>query len=135
MDFLFPQLQLPSLNEIVNLTKRQRGGYSPYNELKRSVEGYMVLCIKRTLRDASVEDWKVPVSSVFAFTWYPVDRRTDPDNVTAGQKVVFDALVKSGVLLNDNALYVSEISHRFVYGSEEPLRPAVLVSIVALDGE
>lgn len=114
MRFVFG-IKLPSLNEIIALNKQQKGKYSPYNEMKQDIEDTLLMDIKATLRDEDAEDWIVWEGSQFTFTWHHPDRRTDPDNTTAGQKFIFDAFVKSGIMVNDNYRYISEIVHRFIH--------------------
>ena len=45
----------------------------------------------------------VPIpKSVFKFTWYRLNRRTDPDNICAfGRKVILDGMQQAGIIPND----------------------------------
>ena len=125
MTFIFPNIILPSLNEIIKLSKFQKRGYSPYAAHKRDIEIVLVARIHETLSEWHCPDWLVEPGSNFDFVWTATDRRTDPDNRAAGQKFVFDAFVSSGVLPNDNAKYVNAISHRFRYADEPSLAVAI----------
>jgi Holliday junction resolvase RusA-like endonuclease len=55
-----------------------------------------------------------------SFDWYEKDNRRDPDNVMAGQKFIFDALVAQGWLEDDTRKCVKSISHRFHTDAANP---------------
>ena len=55
--------------------------------------------------------FKVPVT--IAFVWIEPNAKRDIDNVTAGQKVILDALVLCGVIKNDTRQWIKGISHEF----------------------
>ena len=38
---------------------------------------------------------------IFKFTWYRVNRRSDPDNIAFAKKFIMDAFVESGLIKND----------------------------------
>lgn len=115
MRFDFENLRLPGLNEIINLAKTQRRKFSPYAARKREIDTYLICSIRSQLRQSDSAGFKIGPQSNFEFVWSCGDRRTDPDNRTAGQKFIFDALVAAEVLPNDGYQYVNSITHRFRY--------------------
>ena len=127
MRFTILNLKLPSLNEIIKLNKQQKGRYSPYNDMKQKIETFIHASIRATLKRENATEFKVWEGAQWTFTWHHTDKRTDPDNMSAGQKFIFDAFVKSGVLPNDNHTYISEIIHRFIHVPEG--LPCVCVEI------
>ena len=105
--------RLPSLNDIIKLSKQGRGRYQPYANMKSMYETVIVVeCKKQKLIPINK---KVEVS----FTWYCKDRRRDKDNIIAGQKLVFDALRKAGIIKNDGWEEIGKISHDFRIDKKE----------------
>ena len=101
--------ELPSMNEIIEAAKRHRMAYSNMKE------EYTELVRLNCLRCHRFDN---PVS--VSVTWYTKDERKDPDNVIAGQKFIFDGLVKAHVIPNDTRRFVREIRHRFETDRENP---------------
>jgi Holliday junction resolvase RusA-like endonuclease len=63
----------------------------------------------------------------FEFTWFEKDRRRDPDNISgAGHKLIFDAMVKCGLIENDGWKQVAGYSDTFTIEKD---RPGVLVVV------
>jgi Holliday junction resolvase RusA-like endonuclease len=60
----------------------------------------------------------------YTFTWHVPNKRSDPDNISFGQKFIFDGLQLAGVIENDSMKFVSSICHFFVIGE-----PAVEIEI------
>jgi len=56
----------------------------------------------------------------FSFCWYQKNKRKDPDNIAFACKFVFDGLVKSGILPNDNQAFVGRIHHTILIDKEDP---------------
>lgn len=59
---------------------------------------------------------KVDVS----ITWVEKNRRRDKDNISAGQKFIFDGLIEAGVLKNDGWKEIGEVSHSFRVDKKNP---------------
>lgn len=60
-------------------------------------------------------------------TWVEPDRRRDLDNISFATKFILDALVKKGIIPNDNQKYVTAIEHHVKVDKE---RPRVEVTII-----
>ncbi len=100
---------LPSLNEYID---SERVNKHEAAKLK-----------KRTEKDIGLQLGRVPRNRInkpcdFVFTWYRKDKKTDPDNISAAQKFVFDSLVKAEVLAGDGWGQVKSIHHDFKIGPE-----------------
>jgi Holliday junction resolvase RusA-like endonuclease len=66
-----------------------------YTEKKR----YWTWTVFNEVRKQGIKPVK---AAQFEFIWWEKDRRRDPDNIIAGQKVVFDGLEKAGIIKSDN---------------------------------
>ena len=100
--------ELPDLNKIINTAKTH---WSQYRAMKESNTDLVAWCAKGQEKIDRAD---------FIFTWYAKDRRTDPDNLAAGQKFILDGLVKAGVLAGDGWKQVRSIYHRFEVDRERP---------------
>lgn len=98
---------LPSLNDVVTLTKRH---WAKYAALKRSASNR--ICYQTLEARQKPIQWPVDVT----FTWEQRTRRRDPDNVAHAAKYVLDGLVKARLLKDDGAKEINSIMHRFSYG-------------------
>lgn len=115
---------LPSLNDIIDANKqtKTRSGKMlvglGYTGMKERWGNAIVAIIRRA---------KVPpIKRVrVLFQWMESKRNRDPDNVAAGKKFVFDALVKAGVIENDGWKQVAGFSDVFIVSD----RPGVEVSV------
>ena len=53
--------------------------------------------------------------------WYELNARRDPDNVCGyGHKIILDALVDLGVLIDDGRKYVAGFTDRFFTDKDDP---------------
>ena len=59
-------------------------------------------------------------SAFFTFRWFEKDKRRDPDNISAGQKYIFDGLVNAGILANDGWSQVLGIEHGYFVDKKYP---------------
>lgn len=86
--------RMPGFNEILDARYRKHGTWNAYSEMKRAWanEIYVMALSQR---------FHPPPQGHWAFIWYESDKRRDPDNVTAGKKLIFDALVYSGLMKRD----------------------------------
>jgi hypothetical protein len=113
--------RLPGLNELLE-ANRYRGRAA--NRTRRRWNGYAQ--IKKQHGDTIY--WQLlkgaiqPMRQVHIdFVWVEPDRRRDPDNVTAGgRKIILDALVKAGVLVDDSSVYVKGWTDTFEQNKREP---------------
>ena len=103
--------RLPGLNEIIAAAKKRRGNWNRYNDTKQQGTSGVASIIRLA---------KLPKigPARYAFEWQCKDKRRNPDNITAGQKVVFDALVAAGIIPNDGWDEVRSITHTFTKGKE-----------------
>ncbi len=86
---------MPGLNELIEAAKGARGTGRRYATLKAAWTDKVTWCAKAArlprMRRAQ-----------FAFLWLEENRRRNCDNIAAGgRKMIFDGLVKAGVLAND----------------------------------
>lgn len=102
--------ELPSLNEIINEARGNK--YVSAASKKKAMEKVVLFCKKLP---------KIPSKADFTFTYYCKDRRKDKDNIAAGaKKIIFDALVKSGVMTNDGWGEVGNWQEVFVVDKKNP---------------
>ena len=104
--------KLPSYTDVVNWRASQRGKQGRYAVEKRAIE--------KRLRDAflpQLAGLELPLRGRYAFRfwWFEPHRRRDPDNIQIGAKFILDTLVRMGVLENDGAKVIGDISHTFRY--------------------
>ena len=95
--------KLPSLNEIIQRAKQSRYKYAK----SKSYYTDAIALIAKTVKPIP----ETPTD--FVFIWYCKNKRTDPDNISSGQKFVFDGLMKGGVIKNDGWRQVNSITHEF----------------------
>lgn len=112
------QGRLPGLNEMTNANRGNR--YAGAGQKKKETRRCALEIIRQTTGRFSG-----PVS--VSFLWVERDLRRDPDNVTAGQKFILDALVETGRLPNDTRAYVHKLSSDFPEPDKE--NPRIEVTI------
>lgn len=108
VEFTIPG-ELPGLNEIIKAAKCHFGTYANLKEIYTDTVCWMVKRAPKLTNPIEV-----------TITWYAKDKRRDPDNVMAGQKFIFDGLVKSGIIPNDTWRYVKGITHHFEIDRKNP---------------
>ena len=100
---------LPDLNQIINAAKTH---WTKYRRMKQEYTDLVAWCAKGQDKVERAD---------FVFTWYAPDRRTDPDNLSAGgSKMVLDGLIKAGVLAGDGWRQVRSIRHVFEVDKDSP---------------
>ena len=105
--------RLPGLNEYIEETRRNKYKGA---QMKSRDQALIEWCIYSQLRKIKISN---PV--FLLFTWYEKDRRRDHDNVSSyGRKIIQDALVETGVLLNDGWQHVTGYIDRFEVDSKNP---------------
>ena len=99
--------RLMGLNEYTeeNRTNKYKGA-----EAKKDEEEYIIWEIKRQLRNIKIDK---PV--IGHFTWIEENKKRDLDNICFAKKFILDALVKSGVLKNDNRKIITNFTDSFKY--------------------
>lgn len=115
---------LPSLNDI--LTEMGRHPMA-YNRLKTNLERVVISAIRRDLGT-----WKAEKRVRLYILWGERKKgiKRDFDNITGGgKKIINDALVKSGVIKDDNPKFLLPSKDSFVYTNE----PYIEVRIVEED--
>jgi len=107
IEFTIPG-ELPAMNEIVAASKKH---HMVYANMKKDYTALVAIyCMK--LPKVSRADFEI--------TWYCKDRRRDKDNIVAGQKFIFDGLVKAGTIKNDGWKEIGDVTHRFAVDKENP---------------
>lgn len=104
--------EFPTLNEVIGALNTQNR--QVYARMKRKYTNATVWDVKS--QKVPKIDFKIDV----AFTWYRKNKRTDPDNITVGQKFILDALVVAGVLKNDGWNEINSINHVFKVDKDNP---------------
>lgn len=102
--------KLPSLNQY---TKLNRINYYAGNKMKADNQAYIRGCIYYNLKNLRIEK---PI--IAHFTWIENNKKRDLDNIAFAQKFIFDALVETGTIKNDNFRYVRGFTHNFKYKKE-----------------
>ena len=110
--------RLPGLNEIISANRSSK--YEAAKQ-KKDVEGMIMWYIQEQLKGLKIDK---PVRLTHWF--YEPSKRRDKDNVMAGKKFIWDALVRTGVLKNDGWNEIED-SRDFVLVDE--INPRVVVEI------
>ncbi len=105
------QGELPDLNTIIKESKRGRGNWQPYNDLKHE-HTIRVMAACRGIRPFD----KINVD----IEWVCKNKRKDKDNIMAGTKFIMDGLVVSGIIENDGWGEIGDITHSFYVDKENP---------------
>lgn len=105
--------RLESLNTYINACRRN---VYTANNMKRRDERLTALFIRQDLRGVHLTK---PVWLTYYF--YEKDCRRDWDNVTGyAHKIIQDALVDAGVLLNDSQKFVKGYTDNFLIDKKKP---------------
>lgn len=105
---------LPSLNEMINASKRNK---YVYVKMKDEAINTVAWAVKESFTRTVVR-WPAPAD--YVITWYCPDKRKDKDNIIAGQKFLFDALQHIGLIKNDGWKEIGSITHRFEVDRKNP---------------
>ena len=105
--------RLPGMNDFLEEStkiarnfNRKGGRHTGYSKLKKQWGAkIVVLCAEQQLSP-------VPAAH-FRFTWIEPNRMRDPDNISAGKKLIFDGLVAAGVLPEDGWSQILSIREEF----------------------
>lgn len=102
--------KLPGLNEY---TKSNRTNKFAGATLKKKTEEHIYYYILEQLRNI-----KISKKVFITFTWVEENGKRDLDNICFAKKFILDALVKAGVLENDNKSHVSGFMDKFEYAKQ-----------------
>lgn len=102
--------RLPGLNEY---TKSNRTNKFAGATLKKKIEEHIYYYILEQLRNI-----KISKKVFITFTWIEENGKRDLDNICFAKKFILDALVKTGVLENDNKSHVSGFMDKFDYAEK-----------------
>lgn len=110
---------LPGANELLGAANNNR---FTYGKLKKEWHEIIGWHIKR---------YRIkPVDRAhFTFRWVEKNMKRDPDNISAGIKLVLDSLVEHGILKNDGWKQIEGFTHSFEVGKDSG------VSVTILSGE
>ena len=100
-------MKLPSCNTYINECRRNRYAAA---KMKADVEEEIGFCFK------DLPHINNPV--IIRFTWVENNKRRDLDGICFGKKFILDALVKCGVLSDDNRKIVTSFTDTFEYAKE-----------------
>ncbi|MGY0692953.1 Holliday junction resolvase [Virgibacillus sp. FSP13] len=107
MKFVIPG-SLPTMNEIIAASKKH---HMVYANMKKD---YTALVMMRANKLSKIK------KADFEITWYCKNKRKDKDNIIAGQKFIFDGLIKAEVMDNDGWDEVGDIIHHFEVDKKNP---------------
>lgn len=100
-------MKMPSINTYINACRRNRY-YAA--KMKNDLEDDIIVFVSKLPR------FDKPVK--ISFSWIENNKRRDLDNVSSSKKFILDAMVKCGVLTDDNRRCVTAFSDSFSYGKE-----------------
>ena len=101
--------ELPRLNDYINAERRNKFIAA---KIKKEATENVSWQVKKLQ--------KITDPGLYTFTWYVKNLRTDPDNISFGQKFIFDGLQTANKLVNDNMKMVLGLDHRFVVDAKNP---------------
>jgi Holliday junction resolvase RusA-like endonuclease len=114
--------ELPSLNEIIKAAKNGRGGYQPYNILKKEYMQLIQIECNRQIKGVKLNRIHLDIN------WYCKNKKLDPDNIAAGGvKILLDSMVHVGIIENDGWKQIEGFSHKFYVDKVDP-RIEVLIT-------
>lgn len=100
-------MKLPSLNDYVNVCRRNRFESA---SMKKKIEADIAKYINH------LPKFEKPVK--IHFIWIEKDKRRDLDNICFAKKFILDALVKCGKLKDDNRKCVTAFTDEFMNGEK-----------------
>lgn len=106
--------KLPGLNEYTNACRSAKGWQSGYR-MKKKAEEQVIGAILSQLKGVKFTD-----SVYITFTWIEPNKNRDLDNVCFAKKFILDALVKCGVLTDDNRKHVTGFRDYFEIDKDNP---------------
>lgn len=116
MNELIIEGRLPSFNDYISEYRRNKYCDAKYKETTEEVIG---LYIRVAVRNGKLQPVTNPCCA--HIEWHEGAKR-DIDNIQSGQKFIFDALQKNGILPNDSQRWVTQIYHKVVRDKNEFVR-------------
>lgn len=113
---------MPGLNEYTSANRK-----NPYlgAKMKKDWQRVVEWEIKKQLRNVRIQK-----AVEMEYFWYEANKRRDHDNVSGfGHKVIQDALVQTGVLLNDGWDNVHKYTDVFILDKKNPRIEIVIKEI------
>lgn len=100
-------MKLPSLNTYINECRKNRfAGAKFKNDLEKDIQLFLV----------SLPKIEKPIK--IEFEWVEENKKRDIDNLSFSKKFILDAMVKCGVISNDNRKHVTSFTDTFSYGAQ-----------------
>lgn len=65
----------------------------------------------------------------YVYNWYEANKKKDPGNIAGSEKLIADALQKSGIIPNDGWSQISGIEHKFFIDKKNPRLELEIISI------
>lgn len=104
------------LNALNEYTKACRSSWQAGYSMKHKNEKKCINAIQKCFNDLEIHQ-KVNIH----YLWIEKNRRRDKDNVSSfGRKCIQDALVKTGVLLNDGWKNIGDFTDSFAVDKDNP---------------
>ena len=100
-------LKLPSCNDYINECRKNKYAAA---KMKRETEDQIGWFIKRLT--------PIEAPCVVHFTWIEKSQRRDLDGAAFGKKFILDAMVKQGILPDDNRKWVKGYTDTFKQGGD-----------------
>ena len=114
------KMKLPSLNDYVNVCRRNRYESASYKKKIERQIGYYIDELPRFEKPVQIH-----------FHWIEKDSRRDLDNIAFAKKFILDSMVKAGKLEDDNRKHVTAFTDTFGNGEETE----VIIYIEEVDNE
>lgn len=112
VELTFPG-KYPTLNKVIEAVKQH---WSRYSREKKQYTRIAHLDALSQYKGPAID-----TACSFCFRWFLEDDKTDPDNITVGQKYIFDGLVNAGVLKDDGMEVLGGgITHFFAVDKDNP---------------
>ena len=97
--------KLPSLNEVIAKNRTNKYAGAKY---KKDIETLIITMIKTAQRAGTIKPINEPCE-IYIY-WNEQTKRRDVDNIQSAQKFILDALVRSGILIDDCRKYKTNMS-------------------------
>ena len=106
--------KLPSLNDVIakNRANKYLGA-----KFKADIEEVIGWAIKQAIVMKTLKPVKNPC--VIYIDWHEATKKRDVDNVQSSQKFILDAMVKNGILPNDNRRWVKQVRHELIDDNDD----------------
>lgn len=101
--------KLPSLNDYI---KANRSNKYLGAKFKKEVEEVIGWSIRQALASKTLQ--KPNGAVILNIEWHEKTKRRDADNIASAKKFILDALVKTGVLVDDSRKYVKGFYDRII---------------------